>query len=47
MIEMGADINVQDMHGQTCLFYAAKHGRNFICDLLIEKGANVNHPDNK
>ena len=26
LIELGADVNNEDMHSQTCMFYAAKQG---------------------
>lgn len=47
LIELGADVNVEDNHKQTALFYAAKSGRNDVCEVLIDAGANVNHEDEK
>ena len=44
---MGANVNNVDIHGQTCLYYAAKMGRVEICQLLVEHGANPCHTDNR
>lgn len=35
------------MHGQTCLFYAAKHGRTYLVEYLLDHGADPNHIDKK
>ena len=47
LLESGSDVNNEDMHHQTALFYAAKQGNIDMCAKLIEKGANINHVDNK
>jgi hypothetical protein len=47
MIDLGANINIEDKYGQTCLFYAIREGHYDIVELLIEKGANVNQVDKK
>lgn len=35
------------MHGQSCLFYAAKGGRLEVCRILVDAGADVNITDKK
>lgn len=40
-------MNNEDMHNQTCMFYAAKQGNIDMCAKLLESGANINHTDNK
>ena len=41
-IENGANVNVQDKHGNTALIAAALGGRNELCQLLINNGADIN-----
>jgi ankyrin repeat protein len=47
LIELGADVNIEDNHKQTPLFYAAKNGKIEICGILIDSGAHINHEDDK
>ena len=47
LLELGADINVQNHKGQTALHCAAKAGFLKVINLLIEKGATIDTPDNK
>jgi ankyrin repeat protein len=41
-IENGADVNAQDLHGQTALKHAAYQGRIELAEKLLEKGADIN-----
>ncbi len=47
LLELGADIHVQNHKGQTALHCAAKAGFLKVINLLIEKGATIDAPDNK
>lgn len=47
LIELGADVNLEDKLKQTPLFYASKFGRIPACEVLINAGANVNQEDSK
>jgi len=42
LIAHGADVNVEDKHGNTPLHWAARLGHQDIVELLVECGANVN-----
>lgn len=46
LLELGADINVRNYKGKTALHCAAKAGFLSVIDLLIEKGATIDAPDN-
>ena len=46
LLEKGANVNVQDIHGRTPLYWAAQNGYTEIVKLLLEKGADVNARDN-
>ena len=46
LLFLGADINVRNYKGKTALHCAAKAGFLTVIDLLIEKGATVDVPDN-
>jgi len=47
MINLGADFNNVDIHGQTCIFYAARTGKTSVCKVLVDSGASPNHVDKK
>lgn len=38
LVEYGANVNIQDAIGFTCLHCASRHGFDKICKYLIEKG---------
>lgn len=42
LLELGADINAKDEHGQTALMNAAHAGRIELVRLLVEHGADLN-----
>ena len=46
LLEFGADIDVRNYKGKTALHCAAKAGFLTVIDLLIEKGATIDAPDN-
>lgn len=46
-MEKGADVNLEDKYGQTCIFYAIREGHYDIVEFLIKHGANVNKIDKK
>jgi len=46
LLKLGADINVRNYKGKTALHYAAKAGFLKVIELLIEKGATLDAPDN-
>ena len=46
LLELGADINVRNYKGKTALHCAAKAGFLTVINLLIEKGATIDAPDN-
>ena len=46
LLELGADIDVRNYKGKTALHCAAKAGFLSVIDLLIEKGATIDAPDN-
>jgi uncharacterized protein len=41
LLELGADIDSRDQHGQTALMLAAHSGRPNVVAVLIERGANL------
>jgi ankyrin repeat protein len=43
--EMGVNPSLPDTLNQTPLYYAAREGKNYFIDFLIENGCNVNHID--
>jgi ankyrin repeat protein len=45
LLEGGADVNFEDHNHWTALFYAINIDRMDICNLLIDRGANVNKSD--
>ena len=45
LLDAGADINVRNYKGQAALHCAAKAGFIHVCELLIQKGADVNAID--
>ena len=46
LLALGADIDVRNYKGKTALHCAAKAGFLSVIDLLIEKGATIDAPDN-
>ena len=46
LLYLGADIDVRNYKGKTALHCAAKAGFLTVIDLLIEKGATIDAPDN-
>ena len=46
LLHLGADIDVRNYKGKTALHCAAKAGFLSVIDLLIEKGATIDAPDN-
>lgn len=44
-LDLGADIECKDEHGQTPLFAAVKHGRLLAVELLLDANASVNTRD--
>ncbi len=46
LIKKGADVNIQNKHGETTLMNAAGKGLTKVCLALIENGADVNTQDN-
>lgn len=47
LLKLGAEINVRNHKGKTALHYAAKAGFLKVIELLIEKGATLDAPDNE
>lgn len=47
LVEMGADIEVNDIERNTPLFYACLAGKIDIVKFLIDSGANINHINTK
>jgi len=45
LIEHGADVNKEDIHGQTPSFFAYMNGYLDIVEFLIKHGAYVNYDD--
>eukprot|EP01084_Bolivina_argentea_P018415 34291_1 len=45
LIEMGADLNIQDKNGKGALIFAIIEGNLEVLKLLIENGANINITD--
>ena len=43
--ECNVPINDRDIYGQNPIYYAAREGKLNVCELLVEKGANVNLED--
>jgi tetratricopeptide (TPR) repeat protein len=43
LLDKGADINYENLDGETPLFYAIKNNNYELVKLLIENGADVNH----
>ncbi|KAJ2930181.1 hypothetical protein H1R20_g6860, partial [Candolleomyces eurysporus] len=41
-LDTDCDINAGDQYGWTSLHYAVYHGREYVVDLLLDRGANVN-----
>ncbi len=46
-IDLGADVNVQDSHGNTPLMYAAMKGRDVLILALIRAGASIDMQNRK
>src|SRR5262245_54838864 len=42
LLDRGADVDQEDMLGQTALYWAANHYHPEICTWLLEQGANPN-----
>jgi len=47
LIELGADVNSEDINGQTALFYSAREGHKELSEVLIKNGASVTKQDNR
>lgn len=47
LIELGADVNIEDNKGETALFYAAREGKIQAVASMIARKANVNKQDKK
>lgn len=45
LIACGADVNSEDVSGQTALFYSAREGFAKVSELLISSGAVANKLD--
>ena len=46
LLEAGAKLNSRSEHdGSTALHAAAKHGRQSVVEVLVSRGADVNHSD--
>lgn len=45
LLELGADINARDDHGQTLLHYAVERNNLYVVRFLLEQGAQVNISD--
>jgi hypothetical protein len=41
LLELGSDVNAQNLDGQTALMGAAHKGRNDVVQLLVDNGADV------
>lgn len=46
LLDKGADPNLVDSYGQTCLFYLAKDNKVDLIVKIIEKQCNVKQVDN-
>ena len=46
LIKFGANVNAVDTYGNSPLIYAAKTGKAGLTEVLIENGADINHPNN-
>ena len=42
LISFGANVNATDSYGNTVLIYAAKSGKYYLCQELLDNNANVN-----
>jgi ankyrin repeat protein len=42
VVEHGADINKENIYGETPLFYACRSGNKDIVKYLVENGADIN-----
>ncbi|ORY53362.1 ankyrin, partial [Neocallimastix californiae] len=45
LIEIGADLNKENIDGEVPLIHAAKYSNDIIINILVDKGANVNVED--
>jgi ankyrin repeat protein len=43
--ELGVDPQAKDKIQQTPIYYAAREGRNQVCEYLLSKGVPINEPD--
>lgn len=46
MIRHGANVNHIDSNGQNCIFWAASHGHEEMCKLLVNRNTNFSQIDN-
>jgi hypothetical protein len=47
LIKYGADVNLKDMYGQTCIYYAILSGKVEIVEFLLDNKADISIQDNK
>ncbi len=47
LLDQGASVDPVDRYGNTALFYAAKHGTLRLNKLLVQRGSDVSHKNNR
>ena len=43
--ECGLPINEKDIYGQNPIYYSVREGKMNLCELFVEKGADINLED--
>ena len=47
LVDMGAELNMTDEHGQTPVYLAAQNGQTTVLEMLAENSADLNTPNKK